>query len=205
MMLEGATHTQYDERQGLIDLLATDLIQDRGIAIDGGAHVGTWTEIFAAEFRQVHAFESGPAWPYLVENMGGVGNVVCHHAALSDVIEPMTSFHRRHTGKMTSYRVRPDPEGDIEAVTIDSLELPECSMIKLDIEGYEYKALIGAEQTIEKYQPFLLVEMCGHGKHAGSSDRAVRELIEIKFGYRQVWHWGVDFGFAPEFPNRGIL
>lgn len=197
-MLQGSTPTQYDERQGLLDLLATDLLPERKTVIDGGAHVGTWTEIFAAEFEQVHAFESGPAWRYLRQNCGHFENVTLHHAALTNEAVRMRSFHRKRMGKMTSYRVREDPEGNVDGATIDGLGLDSCSMIKLDIEGYEYKALLGARQTIERHKPFLLVEFAGHGKHAGANDRVVRRLIERTFGYRQVWNWGVDFGFVSE-------
>lgn len=195
-MLAGATQTQYAERKGLSDLLRSRLIPERKLVIDGGAHVGTWTEIFAQRFEQVHAFESGPAWRYLRENVGHLPNVTLHNAALTDHPERMRSFHRKRMGKMTSFRVKPDPDGNVEGQTIDALDLPECSMIKLDIEGYEFKALVGARLTIARHRPFLLVEMAGHGKHAGSSDRATRKLIEEGFGYRQVWNWGVDFGFV---------
>ena len=45
-------------------------------------------------------------------------------------------------------------------VIIDELDLPSCGLIQLDVEGYEYFALLGARRTIEKYHPVIMVEWC---------------------------------------------
>jgi hypothetical protein len=34
--------------------------------------------------------------------------------------------------------------------------------LKIDVEGYEYKVLVGAEKTIDKYNPLLFLEIHGH-------------------------------------------
>lgn len=45
----------------------------------------------------------------------------------------------------------------VEVITIDSLnEAP--LLIKLDIEGMEYQALVGAEQTIDIHEPVIYIE-----------------------------------------------
>jgi len=52
-------------------------------------------------------------------------------------------------------------EGELEAecTTIDSFEYRDLGLIKLDIEGKEKHALIGAKQTIEKHSPVIVIEM----------------------------------------------
>ncbi len=63
-------------------------------------------------------------------------------------------------------RVKPDthrgvwcvPGGDIPSVTIDSLKLPYCGLIKLDIEGAEMDALLGALDTIRRCKPVIVIE-----------------------------------------------
>lgn len=47
---------------------------------------------------------------------------------------------------------------DIEAITIDSLNLDNVSFIKLDIEGMEHKALQGAIETLKKCRPMIVFE-----------------------------------------------
>jgi FkbM family methyltransferase len=193
--LKGTTDTQYRERQGLVELLESGLVEARRVAIDGGAHVGTWTELLAAEFAVVHAFEPSPAFDMLTQNVGHLPNVVLHNEALTDAPARMESYHRKSGGKLTSYRVRPDPAGVVEGVTIDALGLGRCDIIKLDIEGYEYRALLGARETIERCKPFLLVEFAGHGGHAGATEEQLMALI-LSLGYKKVWQWGVDIGFS---------
>jgi hypothetical protein len=46
----------------------------------------------------------------------------------------------------------------VEAITIDSMNLPRLDFLKLDIEGFELNAIRGAKETIKKYKPYLWVE-----------------------------------------------
>ena len=41
---------------------------------------------------------------------------------------------------------------------INDMMLPECDLIQLDTEGYEYKILLGAMNTIETFKPTIIVE-----------------------------------------------
>lgn len=67
-------------------------------------------------------------------------------------------------------------------VRLDSMPLPDCALIKIDVEGMETEVLQGAEQTIGKFRPLLYVE----------NDRPEREadllstLCELR--YRCFWH-----------------
>lgn len=47
----------------------------------------------------------------------------------------------------------------IELVTLDSLNIDNVSFMKVDIEMCEYEFLCGAEKTIEKNRPFILIEI----------------------------------------------
>ena len=49
-------------------------------------------------------------------------------------------------------------EDQIEVVNLDSLNISECSLYKLDIQGYEYFALLGSKNLIEKCKPIILLE-----------------------------------------------
>ncbi len=195
-MLKGATQVQYTERLGLVALLESGLVKDWSVAIDGGAHVGTWSELMSPAFEIVHAFEPSPAFDYLAENASAWSNVETHHAALTDDLCQIETFHRKSIGKLTSRRVRKVDGDGLPGVTIDSLALERCGLIKLDVEGFEYLALTGARETIARCRPFILVEMAGHGGHTGHTDDDVSKLL-ADFGYRAVWAYHVDQGFAP--------
>ena len=52
-----------------------------------------------------------------------------------------------------------DEKGYRAVIPIDSLPLSSCDLIQLDIEGYELEALKGAKETIEKFNPVIVVEL----------------------------------------------
>jgi hypothetical protein len=75
------------------------------------------------------------------------------------------------------------PAGERVAIrTIDDLDLPACSLIKIDVEGMELDAIAGAAGTLRRHRPILYVE----------NDRPEKSppLIEalLALDYRLYWH-----------------
>lgn len=145
-----------------LDHLDAALRHVRGwrVAVDGGAHVGTWTRAMAERFEQVHAFEpAGPAYHCLTINVSRLTNVWLRKAALGDyagTVEVLSDPGRpKNSG---SWFVRPGGV-DSPIVTLDSLNLPHLDFLKLDVEGSELAALVGARETIRQHRPVLLVEV----------------------------------------------
>lgn len=144
----------------LQDLEEALAIVPRGsIAIDGGANVGAYTRMLAGHFDTVYAFEpASDTFACLQRNIQewGLGDrVIARNAALSDVIEKVGLSLRR--GGRSLSRTISGP-GDVDAVTIDSLGFETVDFIKLDVEGYEYRALAGARDTLCRCQPAVLFE-----------------------------------------------
>jgi hypothetical protein len=46
----------------------------------------------------------------------------------------------------------------VPMITVDSLGLDDIDLMQLDLEGYEYDALVGAKETIERNKPVIIVE-----------------------------------------------
>jgi len=46
----------------------------------------------------------------------------------------------------------------VKMITLDSLSLDICTLIKLDVEGHEYEALQGCTKTISKHRPVVFYE-----------------------------------------------
>lgn len=67
-------------------------------------------------------------------------------------------------------------------MVLDSLKLEACDFLKLDIEGMEREAILGARKTIERFKPVLYVE----NDREERSDALVRTLTD--FGYVMYWH-----------------
>lgn len=136
-------------------------------AIDGGAHIGTWSVHLAEQFRQVLAFEpAADTYKCLVVNTKTCAAVRTINAALGAavgscvVVDDLTRVG--NTGSRTVY------EGDatqgvarsfkVRLDTVDSYNLTDLDFLKLDVEGYELNALRGASDTIRRTNPVIVVE-----------------------------------------------
>lgn len=126
--------------------------------VDAGANIGTHTLRYAqvATAGRVYAFEPNwEAYQCLVHNLRECGNTQCFQSGLSDQYEHAQFLRDPNAGG--SHCVR--KKGDVPCYALDSLHLPRLDFFKLDIEGYELFALIGAQETILAHRPTILVEM----------------------------------------------
>jgi len=69
----------------------------------------------------------------------------------------------------------------VPLVRLDSLDLPECRLIKIDTEGMEPQVLDGARETIARCRPLLYVE----NNEPGAS-KPLSERLDA-FGYTALW------------------
>lgn len=158
-----------------------------GSAVDGGANNGQWALAMSERFSRVHAFEPMPG---LCPHIPGVW---VHEAALMDrcgrvgLVMPhkRTSDRSRHVVA----------DGNTPAVSVDSLELTDCGLIKIDVEGAELLALRGAVETIERDHPVLIVEVDRHCQRFGYEPADLLEWIKAR-GYREVYSSQPDVVFA---------
>jgi hypothetical protein len=59
------------------------------------------------------------------------------------------------------------------------LDLPDVSFVKIDVEGYELPVLEGAEKTIRRCRPLILVEQGGNEeKHFGRPRNEASAFLE---------------------------
>jgi FkbM family methyltransferase len=77
---------------------------------------------------------------------------------------------------------------NVKVISIDALSkeisLSRLDVLKLDIEGYELKALQGAEQTLKKFRPVIMLGVNENSLRAcGASREEVQEILK-NFGYR---------------------
>lgn len=145
--------------------------------VQAGGNVGLWPRRLSERFARVITFE-----PDIVSRECLIANaptVEVRWEALGD--RPgLCGIDRQSLG---SHRVT---AGDaVPVTTIDALGLTDLDFLQLDIEGYEWHALMGAEQTIARCRPLIQVELRGFTQTYGKSDHDVRALL-ASFGYREV-------------------
>lgn len=186
---------------------ALTYVTDFSVAIDGGAHVGTWSKLLAAQFTQVIAFEPNHLTAMaLRENMRtfGCGNVQILPMALGDRARTVTlrlEDDAKALSNTGAYHV-----GDLRAghhdelipmVTIDSLSVQSLGFLKLDVEGSELAALHGGSATIARCRPIVLFENKGlWRRHFGAAKEAPQDWLTNQ-GYRQLAKTGCDVIWGP--------
>ena len=184
--------------------LFRSLLRPGQVVVEAGANIGAHTLVLSELIEEkgvVYAFEPQQALHQLLcANMAlnGRTNVRCRCEAVADaagsIRVPRLDYHAENN--FGGLALGPDSEGDpVPAITINSLRLRQCHLIKADVEGMEWNVLRGAEDTIRRLQPFLYVEN-------DRQDRS-RELIEyvLGLGYRLYWHITPLFNPANYYDN----
>lgn len=151
---------------------ATQMVIDKfvkptDVCFDVGANIGSITIPLAYKAEQVYAFEVGSIpMGYLRHNIlkNNITNVEVIRGAVAD-----------KPGKLHYYYTYPNVGGsfvsteivdcgalteDIDSLTLDSVatKLNAVDFIKMDIEGYELNALLGAKNLLSKFKPKLYIE-----------------------------------------------
>jgi FkbM family methyltransferase len=191
---------RYGYRDSDVDLVGR-LLSPGDVFVDGGANVGLFT--LAAAIRvgstgKVVAFEPGRAVRLrLLENvvLNGLSQVEVIPSALSDRVG-QASFRVFDKSGAGLNHLAPiaDEAGDLETVgltTLDAALIPHdrdrLTVIKLDLEGAEHAALVGAEMTLRLRHPDLLLEVePSHLRRMGSSAAAVATVLG-DHGYSFYW------------------
>lgn len=133
-----------------------------GTVVDAGAYIGTHTLSYAKVAKRVVSFEPQPfSFNILCGNVGlnCFQNVIPMRSALGDTcgIVPMQQIDYNTVDNFSGSEVGKG-DGVTQVITLDSLNIDDVTLIKMDVEGYEYKALTGARETIERCRPVLYLE-----------------------------------------------
>jgi FkbM family methyltransferase len=131
-----------------------------GTAVDVGAWYGPWTARLSRLADHVVTIEPNPALARLVRARFPPVRVV--EAAASDHLGTAQLWlppGGRGAEGVASLEHGSGKSITVQLVTVDSLELTDVRFIKMDIEGHEAAALRGAEQTIKRDSPVLVLEL----------------------------------------------
>ncbi len=171
-------------------------VSDFSCAIDGGAHVGTWSALMAKRFTRVIAVEPAPdTFECLQQNMLGFTNVECRQIGLSHIkyFGGKLELDAKQTarGNTGGRYLSPDGVGTIACETIDSWDLKRLGFIKLDVEGFEPHALKGAAETLCRCKPIVLFEDKKFWTRYGLEPNEPQKFL-ASIGYRFIEAAGFD-------------
>lgn len=156
-------------------------------AIDIGANIGLWSVNMAKDFDILHAFEPVPmfleCWHKNMDTqVYAKANYICHPVALgakTGVVAMHNDYKNSYGDTFVETKAKPgNIAKEVSMRTLDSFELKGIDLIKIDCEGYEYAVLQGAEKTIRREKPCIIVEQKpGKGSTYGYDDLAAVELL----------------------------
>lgn len=131
-------------------------LNQKRVAVDIGAHVGYWSKRLVKDFDTVFAFEAEPEHVECLEQNVITDNFTVHPIALSN-LTGIVKFSKSIDNSGMSH-VSEIGES-ITCNTLDSFNLTDVDLIKIDVEGHELNVLEGAVKTITASRPTLFIEI----------------------------------------------
>lgn len=180
---------EYGEKEGQF---ICSLAKAGDIVIDVGANYGVFTVQLARKVGKtggVYAIEPQRlAFQAMCGNLAlnSIMNVRTFHAAagarLGTINVPILNPHNTNNIGGVSLEDKWKPGDTVPVLTLDSLSLNSCSLIKIDVEGMELDVLKGGWKVIKKFKPILYVE--------NDRQQKSKKLLGWLFdnGYRIWWH-----------------
>lgn len=137
-------------------------VENRRVAVQAGGNCGVYAKQYADEFGSLYTFEPESLNFYcLTQNLSEYNNVYKIQSFLGKGTEKTASIYNpadKQSEPNSGMFEKHNGPGAIPVLAIDHLGLNNCDLIHLDIEGGEYDALIGAEQTIKQFRPLICLE-----------------------------------------------
>lgn len=139
------------------------------VAIDVGAHVGFWAMQMIKNFDIVHCFEPVAAFrACFVRNMpegegrGNRADFQLYPCALGAARGRVAMKTPELAGGLDTGGTHVGGEGEIEMRALDEFDFHDVDFLKIDVEGLELDVVRGAEQTILRCRPCVIVEQKQH-------------------------------------------
>jgi len=174
----------------LINWLKLTYKNNDKIFLDLGAHIGSYSIELAENFHSVHSFEPNPTvYNHLCANVAlkRLSNrVFPHRVALSDNKSKQPYYERSKDGGGNGIEVVRENDKHsffVESKCLDDYSFDkEIGLIKIDIEGHEYKAILGAYETLKNsYFPPIIFESWAQNTHPEYSQEILLEIRDKTF------------------------
>jgi FkbM family methyltransferase len=155
--------------------LSQPYIKNYRTAVDVGCRMGEFTRYLQHFFDQTFAFDAA-VHPLFTSNVK-LDGVTAFQCALGDEegeISMSGGGHAVIEGKMRNVAVH----------RLDDFGLSNVDYMKIDVEGYERRVLLGAIETIQRDRPLIVIEQ-NEVRLPDEEPYSAKKLLE-SWGYRQV-------------------
>ena len=158
------------------------------LCLDIGANIGVISQALLACGYDVEAFEPQPELckilnenlAFVVDRKRGDYNTYNVAVGASEGTAKMPKVQYAAKGNFGGLGIGTKSiygSYDVPVQTIDSFNYEDVGFMKIDVEGYEYEVLQGAENTIGRCRPIMYIE-----DDRSEKSRALRKMIDL-LGY----------------------
>jgi FkbM family methyltransferase len=154
-------------------LMINELKQDM-VCIDLGSNIGYYAVIqsnMIGESGKIFAIEPSPVnFPILKSNLENQkkNNFLAYNIAIGDKNEEMEFIisSKSNWSKIRMNNEKINPEDKIIKIAVKTLDsfvkennITKIDILRMDVEGFEYNILLGANEVLEKFKPKLFIEI----------------------------------------------
>jgi len=180
--------------------------------VDLGAHIGTISipasRIVGGSGRVI-SFEPQPKiFRELNQNimLNGIKNIETYRLAIGEQagVVRLKTLAPGNEGGTSIDRETTENGYSADVVNLDSFNLTNVSVMKIDVEGWEDAALRGAKETIMRNRPVILIEIMG-GTNYERAPQGVKDRIDAtkalltSYGYElSLFEGGLDYVAVPK-------
>jgi FkbM family methyltransferase len=152
-----------NEDQEEISKVLEEFVPNRRTVLEVGVHYGFFTRWLSNKFKLVHTFDfNNDVLECFRINMQKfeIKNFISHPYGLGhEETNVATNDIKKNTrGPLANHIDLKSQDKKFMIKTLDSLEIEDVDFIMIDTEGFEYFVLLGAQNTIRKYKPPMIVE-----------------------------------------------
>lgn len=174
-------------------------LKEGDVFIDIGAHFGYFSLLASRLVNRgkVYAFEaSGNSFEILQKNVGAIANIHPIHKAVSDRTEPIEFYElpvvysEYNTTEPAQFeqeawylKIKPEKR-IVESATLDDFSrerAPGAALIKIDVEGAEWKVIKGGETYLNSQSPVIIMEYLEDRRNNRNHKMAIQLLREWKY------------------------
>lgn len=171
---------EYAQRE--LDFLS-HILNKNCVVYDIGGNIGYHAVAFASCSKYVYTFEPNKQnYELLLKNISSFDNVCPVNAAVTNIntFVNVQDFDTNVSSNYGNVKIG-SGQSKVIAVKLDDFNIEKPDLVKIDVEGCEYQVLLGMEQIIQKYLPWIYFE--------AHETKELPEIIRFlqKYNYNMYW------------------
>jgi len=178
---------EYKTNKEILNIL--NKIDDKSIIIEAGGHIGDTTFFMSTYLNYIgkksliYVFEPDITKCNYIQdiiNINKINNIKIFNVGISNKFSSGSLDKKIHPGGWTI-----KDGNDFKIIQLDSINYKyPVSFIKLDVEGFEYNALLGAKKIINMFNPILCIE---------NENKEIKEFLTKNFKYKNYFKTERDY------------